>query len=208
MLCLSCNKSEWVRWWIFNEIDVVKLNHVVVIIIRHLLQRLACIKSPLFIIKQAEFIKNSTLNERKKSSLIGLVEFNFESQIFFTYPSAHVEWHSPLCSCNPFTHSVQFIRDTHCVQVCKHRVQIPASMKYPLSHVLTHLLFCSSKLFEHVKQSFSVGPMHVSQVEWHEWQRPLSEYSAKERFVFFFVSFSKRNERKWEKEKREKKNTF
>lgn len=49
-------------------------------------------------------------------------------------------------------------------------------------------------MFEHVKQSFSVGPMHVSQVEWHEWQRPLSEYSAKERF--FFVSFRKEMEEK------------
>lgn len=97
---------------------------------------------------------------------------------FFTYPSAQVARHSPLCSCRPFTHSVQFMRETHCVQVCKHIVHTPASMKEPLSHVLTHLLFCNRRLFEHVRQSFSVGPMHDSHVEWHEWQWPLSKYSA------------------------------
>lgn len=151
--------------------------------------------------QQVEFIKLSSSNKKnwskcqtRANSLIGLVKFNFKSQILFTYPSAQVARHSPLCSCNPFTHSVQFIRETHWVQVCKQRVQIPASMKYPLSHVLTHLLFWRSKLFEHVKQSFSVGPMHVSQVEWHEWQRPLSEYSAKGYFFIFYFFKEKENE--------------
>lgn len=75
--------------------------------------------------------------------------------------------------------------------MCKQRVQIPASIKKPFSHELTHLLFCNSKLFEHVKQSFSVGPRQVSQVEWHEWHRPFSEYSAKGCWFF-------QNERKEE----------
>lgn len=127
---------------------------------------------------QVYLIKFSLTLNKSLDGLVTLSTAN-RSQILFTHPSAQVERHSPLCSCNPFTHSVQFIRDTHWVQVCKQRVQIPASMKYPLSHVLTHLLFWSSKLLEHVKQSFSVGPMHVSQVEWHEWQRPLSAYSAR-----------------------------
>lgn len=45
-----------------------------------------------------------------------------------TYPSAHVVRHSPLCNCNPLTHTVQFIRDTHCVHVCRHFAQTPASI--------------------------------------------------------------------------------
>lgn len=46
-----------------------------------------------------------------------------------THPSAQVVLHSPLCNCKPFAHDVQFIRDTHCVHVCKHFAQMPASMK-------------------------------------------------------------------------------
>lgn len=54
---------------------------------------------------------------------IKCIRFNY-----VTYPWAHVVLHSPLCNCNPLAHAVQFIRDTHWVQVCKHFAQTPASM--------------------------------------------------------------------------------
>lgn len=44
------------------------------------------------------------------------------------YPSAQVVRHSPLCNCRPLAQAVQFIRETHCVQVCRHLAHTPASM--------------------------------------------------------------------------------
>lgn len=115
--------------------------------------------------------------------------FKFKLLLLNAYPSAHVARHSPLCNWSPLTHSVQFIRDTHWLQVCKHKVHAPASMKYPLSHVFTHLLFCNSKFGAHDRQSFSVGPVQVSHVEWHGWHRPLSKYSAISNRGYFILNF-------------------
>lgn len=47
---------------------------------------------------------------------------------YVTYPWAHVVRHSPLCNCNPLAQAVQFMRDTHCVHVCKHFAHTPASI--------------------------------------------------------------------------------
>lgn len=164
-------------WWIFNGIDIVKLNRVIIILFCSYVTRRTLFHHHYPLDKL-----NSLKFHRRKVSTgsLSLILKSAMENFLFTHPSAQVERHSPLCSCNPFTHSVQFMRETHCVQVCKQRVQIPASMKYPLSHVFTHLLFWRSRLLEQVRQSFSVGPMQVSQVEWHEWQRPLSKYSAED----------------------------
>ena len=64
------------------------------------------------------------------------------------------------------------------MQVWRHLAQPPVSMKNPSAQLATHLLLWRRREPLQERQSDSVDPVQVSQVEWQGRQCPLSEYSA------------------------------